>query len=112
MASAVNGDAMKRPLMLTPVLVFAFLAACSQHPDTHVTKDNGMLKGVARVVSVNDDVGTVTLEIEGKKVPGYWELDRSFAQAGAVVKTGPMKAPVGDYHEPIVQRQGFPAQPG
>jgi len=104
---------MKNPLMLTPVLLFLLMVAgCSEHADTQMVQENGMVKGIAKVVDINEDIASVTLEIDGKTVRGYWELEHSLAQGGTVVQNGPMKSPVGDYHEPIVQRQGFPAQLG
>lgn len=70
------------------------------------------VRGRARVVSVNPAIGLATLEIDGERVQAYWELERMQAQGGAIVRSGPLKPAVGDYREPIVHTQEFPAQAG
>jgi hypothetical protein len=106
---------MRQPLVWLPGLVCAavvLLAGCGQKSASVQQKDGLFLQGRARVVSVNPAIASATLEIDGKLVKAYWELEHMTAQGGAKIQQGFFKPPVGDYREPIVQVQDFPAREG
>lgn len=105
---------MRRLLMLLPVpllLLLPLISGCARKPAA--TQDDGLfVRGRARVVAVNPALATVTLDIDGKQVQAYWELEQVTAQGGAVVRQGSFRPPIADYREPIVSQQFFPAQEG
>jgi hypothetical protein len=100
------------PLFYALVLAAISLGACAEKSSDIREKEGGFVEGRARVLTVDQSIGTATLEIDGKRVEAFWEVERANPQGGAVVRNGPLKPPVADYREVIVHRQEFPAEPG
>jgi hypothetical protein len=71
-----------------------------------------VVKGKAKVVSVDNTLGLAVLEYEGKRVRSYWQTETVLAQRGTVRADDPVKAPVGEYREPVVRAEVFGATPG
>ncbi len=61
---------------------------------------------------VDQELGKVVLDVSGRQITAYWEIETNLAQGGAIVGNGPVRAPVANYHEPIAHRELFPAVPG
>ena len=70
-----------------------------------------VVKGRAKVVSVDNTLGLAVLEYEGKRVRSYWQTETVLAQRGTVRADDPVMARWG-YREPVVRAEVFGATPG
>ncbi len=93
------------------LVVLSFAGCATQAPASDGTRVIPV-EGRARVVSVDQSLGQAVLEIGGSNVNAYWQVERAYAQGGAVINNGPLTAPVGAYREPVVRPQKFAANPG
>jgi hypothetical protein len=76
---------------------------------------SGFLRDSAKVVSVDQGLGQVTLDLHGEQVKAYWETQTTFAQGGVVAPpdaAGGRGGPVGQYKEVAVKQQVLAASPG
>lgn len=73
---------------------------------------NGFIRGTARVITVDEPLGQALLDINGERVYAYWQKEAYAAQPGSITRSGPLHAPMADYHEAEARPIHFPAQAG
>jgi hypothetical protein len=116
------------PMWLLPL----FLTVCAQPdaspaafrgmspPDFHPPRNaddqsptpSPFLRGVARIVTLDQSAGYALLEFEGRQVDAYWQTEVAAAQGGIVAQNDPVRPAVGVYREPEVHVQPLHAKPG
>jgi len=113
------------PIILPPLL-FAACAPTPANPGAfHYLPPNtahwpaadqgghgAFIRGSARVVSVDQTLGSATLDYQGNLVHAYWQTETMAAQGGAITPADVLKPPVGQYREADVRMQEFAAKPG
>jgi hypothetical protein len=101
--------------MTTACLLTLCGAGCAKQRMSEFDADSkavGFVRGQARVLSVDERLGLAVLEIDGQRVPAYWQKEVARAEGGAKVQDSPIRPPVGVYREPTVRPVTFPAQVG
>ena len=95
--------------------MFTLLAACGG-PNANVPDNtNGtFVRDTARIVSIDPALGQVVLDLHGRQVRAYWQTELAIPQQGSVFQNDPtgLRAPVGQYREPIKRVQAFDAAEG
>jgi hypothetical protein len=70
------------------------------------------VRGTAKVISLDQTLGYVRLEIDGTQVDAYWQTEVAAAQGGFVALNDSVRPPVGVYREAEVHAQSLRAKPG
>jgi hypothetical protein len=104
---------MKRAFILSIALLLCACAAPAGEDQEPLDPNSPFVRGTARVVSVNQSLGQIILEFEGRQVEAFWQTESSRAQLrGEFVQNNPAAGPVGHYYEAQVNSHAFDVRPG
>jgi hypothetical protein len=103
-------------LFCTAAVIAAALSGCAPSPAPSDQVDHAgafeVLRGKARIVSIDPVIGRAILDVGGRHVTAYWDTARVIPRRGDYVLNGPLKAPTVNPAEPIVKEQEMTAKPG
>jgi hypothetical protein len=100
--------------MARAFLIFVpfLLSACAATGGGADQNSSSFVRGTARVVSVNQTLGTAVLDFDGRQVDAYWQTESAHPQGGTVIQPDPLRPPIGQYREAQTSANSFNAKPG
>jgi hypothetical protein len=97
-------------ILIFLIMFTAGAGGCAQHKTAPASE--AFVRGQARVVEVDNALGSVLLQMGKNKIRAYWSTETSRPQAGSVVTPDKVRGPVGVYGEAEVAEQEFPGKVG